>query len=62
MVPSSDRGRFEDLLDINQGAAMILKAVALGSERLDGKGGIANWRLWQVWSGVASSYLTRITD
>ena len=48
MVPSSDRGRFEDLLDINQGADMILKAVVLGSERLDGKGGIANWRLWQV--------------
>ena len=31
---------------------MILKALVLGSERLDGKGGIANWRLWQVCCGL----------
>ena len=37
---------------MNQGAAMILKALVQGSERLDGKGEIANWRLWQVWCGV----------
>ena len=34
---------------------MILKALVLGSERLDGKGEIANWRLWQVWGGTGSS-------
>ena len=43
------------MLDINQGADMILKALVLGSERLDGKGGIANWRLWQVCCGTGSS-------
>ena len=31
---------------------MILKALVLGSERLDGKGGIANWRLWQGGCGL----------